>query len=225
MDPRAVQSPDNPHLTLAPQYFGAPPRVARAVVILLHGRGQSPADMEQQLVRPIDLPDVAYVAPAAADQTWYPAGFMAPREQNEPRLTFALERLGALSDELADRGTPPSAQVLIGFSQGGCLACEYVYRRQQRVAALCAFTGGLIGPPGSAWTLETEAFLGMPVLLGGSSDDPWVPAARMLETAALFRRLGARVEAPIYPGLAHVIADEQIARARAILTELIAARG
>ena len=218
-------NPDNPHLAVAPEFFGAPPGVARAVVILLHGRGQSPAEMEQQIVRRIDLPDVAYVAPAAADQTWYPAGFMAPREQNEPRLTFALERLAALSDELTDRGTPPSAQVIIGFSQGACLGCEYVYRRQQRLAALCGFTGGLIGPPGSAWTLETEAFRDMPVLLGGSSDDPWVPAARMLETAALFRRLGARVEAPIYPAMGHVVAGEQIARARAILTELIESRG
>jgi phospholipase/carboxylesterase len=218
--------PDNPHLAVAPAWFGAPLGAARAVVILLHGRGQSPADVEQQIVGRISLADVAYVAPAAADQTWYPAGFMAPREQNEPRLTFALERLAALSDDLVGRGTPLAAQALIGFSQGACLASEYVYRRQQRFAALCAFTGGLIGPLGSAWTLETEAFREMPVLLGGASDDPWVPAARILETAALFRRLGARVDATIYPAaMGHAIADEQIARARAILTELLESRG
>jgi phospholipase/carboxylesterase len=206
-----------------PVLYGAPLATARTVVILVHGRGQSPDEMERQVVRRLDLPGVAYVAPAAADQTWYPAGFMAPLDQNQPRLDFALARLAALSDDLAARGTPPQAQVLAAFSQGACLATEYVYRRRQRLAALCAFTGGLIGPPGTAWDATHSAFEGMPVLLGGASHDPWVPAARMLETAAVFQRLGADVDVTIYPSSAHEINDDQIARARAILTKLLAA--
>jgi phospholipase/carboxylesterase len=219
--PGDADNPGNPHLAVPPVFFGAPAEAARTVVILIHGRNQSPGDMEQQIARRMNLADVAYVAPAAADQTWYPAGFMSPTEQNQPRLRFALERLAALSDDLVDRGTPLAAQVIMGFSQGACLGCEYVYRRQRRFRALCAFTGGLIGPPGTEWNLATDAFQGMPVLLGGASDDPWVPAARMQETAAVFQRLGAHVDATLYPSLGHAIADEQIARARAILNRLM----
>ena len=189
------------------------------MVILIHGRGQDPRDLEDMIVARIGLPEVAYVAPEAADRTWYPLGFMMPVEQNQPRLDFALARIAALADDLAAQGMPLEEQVIFGFSQGACLASEYVFRRGQRVAALCAFTGGLDrsrrhGLGGG----PARSFDGMPVLLGGASQDPWVPAARMLETAAVFRQLGARVDAPIYPSAAHEINDDQIARARAILT-------
>jgi predicted esterase len=199
---------------------------ARAVVILIHGRGQDPRDLEEQIVARIGLPDVAYVAPEAAERTWYPAGFMMSVEQNQPRLDFALARVASLADDLRARGMPLEEQVIFGFSQGACLASEYVYRNRgsQRVAALCAFTGGLIGPPGTAWEATEALFDGMPVLLGGAREDPWVPAARMLDTAEVFRQLGARVDAPIYPSAAHEINDDQIARARAILIELLDSR-
>ena len=194
------------------------------MVILIHGRGQDPRDLQDMIVARIGLPQVAYVAPEAADRTWYPAGFMMPVEQNQPRLDFALERIAALRDELAAQGMPLEEQVIFGFSQGACLASEYVFRRGQRLAALCAFTGGLIGPGGTTWEVTGPVLDGMPVLLGGASQDPWVPAARMLETAAVFRRLGARVDAPIYPSAAHEISDDQIARARAILIEILESR-
>jgi len=194
------------------------------VVILIHGRGQDPRDLEDMIVARIGLPEVAYVAPQAADRTWYPLGFMMPVEQNQPLLDFALARIAALADELAARGMPIEEQVIFGFSQGACLASEYLLRRGQRVAALCAFTGGLLGPEGTDWEAAGARFDGMPVLLGGASQDPWVPAARMLETAAVFRQLGARVDAPIYPSAAHEINDDQIARARAILIEILESR-
>jgi phospholipase/carboxylesterase len=194
------------------------------VVILIHGRGQDPRDLDDMIVARVGLPDVAYVAPQAADRTWYPLGFMMPVEQNQPRLDLALARIAALADELAAQGMPLEEQVIFGFSQGACLASEYVFRRGQRVAALCAFTGGLIGPDGTAWEAAGTPFEGMPVLLGGASQDPWVPAARMLETAAVFRQLGARVDAPIYPSVVHEINDDQIGRARAILTAILESR-
>jgi predicted esterase len=176
------------------------------------------------IVARVGLPDVAYVAPRAADRAWYPLGFMMPVEQNQPRLDFALARIAALADELAAHGMPIEEQAIFGFSQGACLASEYVFRRGRRVAALCAFTGGLIGPDGLTWETSGVPFDGMPVLLGGASQDPWVPATRMLETAEVFRRLGARVDAPIYPSAAHEINDDQIARARAILLEILESR-
>jgi len=195
------------------------------VVILIHGRGQDPRDLDDMIVARIGLPEVAYVAPQAADRTWYPLGFMKPVEENQPRLDLALARIAALADELGAQGMALEEQVIFGFSQGACLASEYVYRRRQRVAALCAFTGGLIGPAGSRWETDGAPFDEMPVLLGGASEDPWVPAARMRETAEVFRQLGARVDAPIYPSALHEINDDQIARARGLLTAILQSRG
>ena len=50
---------------------------ARAVCVLLHGRGRSPEDV-LGLAERIALDDVAFVAPAAADSSWWPASFLAP---------------------------------------------------------------------------------------------------------------------------------------------------
>jgi predicted esterase len=195
------------------------------VVILIHGRGQDPRDLDDMVVARIGLPEVAYVVPQAADRTWYPLGFMKPVEENQPHLDFALARIAALADELGALGMALEEQLIFGFSQGACLASEYVYRRRRRVAALCAFTGGLIGPTGSRWEADGVPFDEMPVLLGGASEDPWVPAPRMRETAEVFRQLGARVDAPIYPSTLHEINDDQIARAREILTAILQSRG
>jgi phospholipase/carboxylesterase len=219
----------NPHLSGPVMLYGAPVRSARVVVVLLHGRTQSPADMEQQIVRRIALPDVAYVAPAADGNSWYPAPFMKPVEENQPRLGFALDRISALSDDLVSQGIPLREQVVMGFSQGACLGCEYVYRRGCRVRALVAFTGGLIGPPGTEWNptptpplFDRRAMpvLEMPVLIEGSDGDPFVPAARMQETAAVFTRMAAAVALRLYPSTEHAIGDAQIDHARALLAGL-----
>jgi phospholipase/carboxylesterase len=212
--------PKNPHRGAPVNRFGAPLASARVAAILVHGRDQSPSVMHEAVVGRIGLGDVAYVAPEAEGRTWYPAGFMAEIAANEPRLGFALDRVAALSEALEAEGFPPSKQVLLGFSQGACLACESVYRRRRRFGALIAFTGGLIGPPGTQWTAETDAFRDMPVLLGGDRADPWVPAARMLDTAAVFQKLGARVAINLYASQGHVIGDEQIAHARAIFADV-----
>jgi phospholipase/carboxylesterase len=214
----------NRHLEAPLALFGPPPTSARVVVILLHGRGHSPATMEQAVVRRVGLPDVAYLAPTAANQTWYPAGFMAPLAENEPQLSHALERVREVSDELVRRGVPTEAQVLLGFSQGACLACDFVYREPRRFGALVALTGGLIGPPGTRWNAAPDAWVDMPVLLGGSEDDPWVPASRMRETAEVFRAGGAGVNATFHEGTAHEVTDAQIALTRALFDKLRAAR-
>jgi phospholipase/carboxylesterase len=202
----------NPHLA-PPVMFGAPIARARVVAILLHGRTQDPATMNDHVVRRIALDDIAYIAPAAADQSWYPAGFMAPLVDNEPRLSFALERIAQLADDF------PHA-VVIGFSQGACLACEHVYRRRTRPpAALIAFTGGLVGPPQTEWS-DATSFAGMPVMLSGSLNDPFVPESRMRETAEVFTRLGARVTRHFYDGTNHEVSDAEITIARDLLAAL-----
>jgi predicted esterase len=196
-------------------HYGAPLDRARVIALLIHGRNQEPATMDASVVKPLALADVAYLAPAAAEQSWYPAGFMAAVESNEPRLAFALERIAALVDELAPH-------VVIGFSQGACVACEHVYRASVsgrglgRMRALIAFTGGLIGPPGMTWRAGRE-LAGVAVQVSGSTADPWVPEGRMRETAEVFAGLGARVETWFHVGDGHGIVEAELAMARALL--------
>src|SRR5918993_3178451 len=89
-----------PLLTMGPR-----PEDARMAMILVHGRGASAEDI-LGLARELRRDDVAYLAPQAAGNTWYPYSFLAPIAQNEPGLTSALGVLEQLVSSLAARGVP-----------------------------------------------------------------------------------------------------------------------
>jgi predicted esterase len=60
-------------------------------------------------------------------------------------------------------------------------------------------------------------FDGTPAFFGCSDTDSHVPEARVTESAALFTRLGAQVTRRIYPGMGHLVNDDEIAFARGLL--------
>jgi phospholipase/carboxylesterase len=62
---------------------GASPEEATAAVVFVHGRGATARSIVA-MGEEFDRIDVAYLAPQAADNTWYPNSFLAPVEQNEP---------------------------------------------------------------------------------------------------------------------------------------------
>lgn len=206
--------------------FGARPESARAAVILLHGRGAT-AESILTLAHHLGHPDdVAYLAPQAVGNSWYLLSFLAPLEANEPYLSSALGRLGGLADELAARGVPAARTVLAGFSQGACLVSETAARRGGRWGGVAAFTGGVLGPADTprdyAGRHGAVAMDGTPVFLGAGDPDPHVPWARVEETAAVFRALGAAVTLRRYPGLGHTVNDEEMAWLRGRLDALSA---
>lgn len=190
----------------------------RGVVIMLHGRGASPQNI-LDLVAEIDRPDLTYLAPAAAGNTWYPNSFLADIAANEPFLSSALERVGALVGDVLVRGVPSRQIVLLGFSQGACLAGEYACRHSRRFGGVIMFSGGLIGPPGTEWTCGGD-FEGTPIFLGCSDRDAHIPRARVEESAAVFERMGAAVTARIYPGMGHLVNADEISVAQRILDDL-----
>lgn len=184
--------------------------------VLLHGRGSTPEEMIALAAR-LALDDYRWVAPAAATGSWYPHRFMEPVDVNEPFLSRAIDDCDQAVDEASEQGRIPSDRIIvIGFSQGACLATEYVLRHPGRCGALVLFTGGVIGPPGRSWRLAPPAksLAGLPILLTGSDVDEWVPAARLRETASVLTRLGADVRCRIYAGRAHIVCDEEIVEAR-----------
>jgi predicted esterase len=194
---------------------GPSPEQARLVAILLHGRGAS-ADDILGLTHQFTPRDIAYLAPQAAGSTWYPYSFLAPLGQNEPWLGSALRVVGGLIDDLARHGIPSERVVLMGFSQGACLALEFAARHAREYAAIVAFSGGLIGPPGTARD-NTGYFAGTPVFIGCSDVDAHIPLARVQESAAVFRRMGATVDERVYPRMGHTINADELQAADALL--------
>jgi phospholipase/carboxylesterase len=184
--------------------------------ILLHGRGRSPEEMIV-LAERLGIEGCRWIAPAAVGGSWYPHTLMEPRYVNEPFLSRAVDDCDRAVDSAGEYGAlGPQRIIIIGFSQGGCLATEYALRRPGRFGALVVFTGGLIGPPGTPWRLAAPAttLAGLPVLLTGSDIDELIPEARVRETANVLSALGADVRLRIYKARPHAVSDEEIDEAR-----------
>ena len=196
---------------------GAPLGTA-PVVILVHGRNSAPANI-LDLARRFERPALTYLAPAAANRTWYPQSFLAPIGENEPGVSSGIAVVAGLVARAEAAGVPRHRIVVGGFSQGACLTSEFAVRHPARYGGLLIFSGGAIGAPGTTWTTDGN-FSGTPVFLGCSDIDAHVPETRVRETADVFTRLGANVTLRIYPGMGHLVSDEEIALAQAVLDGL-----
>jgi phospholipase/carboxylesterase len=205
----------DPHGSQPVRTFGRALNEASGAAIMLHGRGASAADI-LGLAREIYHPEFAYLAPEAAGHTWYPNSFLAPIESNEPWLSSALKNVGTVVQQAVDAGVPKNRIVIAGFSQGACLATEFMARNAERYGGLIAFTGGLIGPPGTKF--EYAGHLnGTPAFFGAGDPDPHVPWQRVEESAQILEGLGANVTLKRYPGMPHTINQDEIEEARRIL--------
>ena len=205
----------NPHTGRPVATRGKPVEASRGVVVMIHGRGRDTEDILEVAER-IGDPDFAYLAPSAKDNSWYPYSFLEPIEKNEPHLSGALDVYDELVNGLVEMGIPRWRIVLAGFSQGACLTAEYAIRHADRYGGILLFTGGLIGPPGTSWE-HGGSFEGTPVFLGTSDVDEFVPEERVRESARVFERMGANVTLRVYPGMDHVVNDDEIAVAKKIL--------
>jgi predicted esterase len=189
-------------------------------VVLIHGRGASAEDI-LGLADEFDVPELAYLAPEASGHTWYPYSFMAPIEQNQPWLNSALNVLKTIVERASAAGVSPHKIAFVGFSQGACLATEFVARNPARYGGLVAFTGGLIGPPGTQFNYSGQ-LSGTPSFLGAGDPDPHVPWKRVEESASVLSALGGDVTLRRYPGLPHTIKRDEIQQAQQVLSRLVA---
>lgn len=190
----------------APLWRGADPASARAVCVLLHGRSQSPEEMEAHVLARLAAPGVAFVLPRAPGGAWYAARAVdALTDDTRGALAASLDHLAA--DMAAARG-PGVPVMLAGFSQGACLALEHICGGG-RPDAVAALTGCRVG---QATDARPRADLtGLPVLLTGSDDDPWIPISAWAGAAADLGSMGARLRLEVLPGRAHEVSDFEIA--------------
>jgi phospholipase/carboxylesterase len=197
---------------------GAPVNEARAAMIMIHGRGGRAEDI-LTLVPNLEHEGFAYLAPQAANNTWYPYSFLAPIPQNEPGISSGMQVIGGVLDKLIAAGISAERTMLLGFSQGACLAIEFSARHARRYGGIACLSGGLIGPDGTprdyAGSLD-----GTPVFLGCSDVDAHIPQERVEHSADVMRQLGAEVTMRIYPGMGHVINDDEREHVRSMMAAL-----
>jgi phospholipase/carboxylesterase len=210
-----MKAADDPHAGGAVVRMGAPIESASAVVIAIHGRGASPRDI-LSLTQRLNRPDVAFLAPAAAGNSWYPYSFLSETTKNEPLLTSALRRMSSLVDELDERDVSHERIVFLGFSQGACLSAEFVVRHARRWGGVIVLSGGLIGPPGTTWnrpgTLDDT-----PIFVGCSDIDTHIPKDRVEESVAVLTRMGGLVTSRFYAGMGHTVNEDELEHARQVI--------
>ncbi|MDI6401426.1 dienelactone hydrolase family protein [Balneolaceae bacterium ANBcel3] len=200
--------PNDPHAGQPVLEKGEPLEKAKAAVILMHGRGAS-AESILSLESAINIPDVAWLAPQAATNAWYPYTFLSPVDQNEPGYSSSLLKMKELIDRVAEAGIPHERIILAGFSQGACLASEFAGRFPSRFGGVVVLSGGLIGD-----TVEKERYQGdlkgTPVFIGCSDIDAHIPVERVHETAEILDQLNGNVTKKIYPGMGHIVNEEEL---------------
>ena len=200
---------------------GAPRGSSVRAGVLLHGRGRTADEKVDLAARLGTLDGMRWLAPGADLGSWYPNRFWDQAAANEPFLTEAVARCDEAVHEASEDGRLGPAHIaIVGFSQGACVALEYALRHPGRCGTLIVFTGALMGPPGTDWRPRAGSLAGLRVLLTGSDADDWVPVEATRESARVLAKLGADVALRVYHGRPHIVNDEEVAEARAILEGL-----
>ena len=214
--PDSIQGPHQGQSVLV---AGRPLDEAEAAMVLVHGRGAT-AQSILELGTVLTHPDLTYLAPQASGNTWYPYSFLAPIPQNEPGITSGLQALAEVVETVETAGIAAEKIIIGGFSQGACLASEFVAQHARRYGGLLVFSGGLIGPPGTPRHYE-GTLAGTPVFIGCSDFDPHIPVDRVTETADILAKLDATVTKKIYPSMGHTIIQDEIDQAMQIVQQVL----
>ena len=190
-------------------------------MVMIHGRNAA-ADNILSLVPAIDTSGFAYLAPQAAGNTWYPNSFLAPIPSNEPGITSGIAAIDDVLRRIADAGIPPERTMLLGFSQGACLSLEYSARNARRFGGVAGLSGGLIGPDDTPRDYP-GSFDGTPIFLGCSDIDDHIPAQRVKESARILEKMGAGVTMRLYPGMGHLVNDDEVRTVKAMMAAVVPA--
>jgi predicted esterase len=207
-----------PHQGQPVHSAGAPIEKATAAMVMVHGRGAT-AESILTLVSALDAKEFSFFAPQASGNTWYPNSFLAPIASNEPGITSGLAVIEDIVVQIEQAGITREKIMLLGFSQGACLSLEFAARHARRYGGIACLSGGLIGPDGTPRDYS-GSFDGTPAFLGCSDVDFHIPAVRVSESAAVLRRMGASVTMKLYPGMGHLVNEDEIAHVNAMMQEV-----
>lgn len=209
----------NPHRGQPLVLAGEPLESARAVMIMLHGRGATAQDI-LTLTPDLHTPGFAYLAPQAAGNAWYPNNFRAPFSENEPFLSSALSMITSLLDQVARVEITAERTIILGFSQGACLSLEYVMRHARRYGGIIGLSGGLIGPEDTP-RATSGLLAGTPVFLGCSDSDPYIPKERVGQAAEALQLAGGNVTTRLYPRMAHTVNQDELRFVQSMMAAIL----
>jgi homogentisate 1,2-dioxygenase len=216
---RRIDAGSEPHALLA----GPHPIDAKAVVIVLHGRGAEPGTLVRRVREILGHDDRTSIVGLRAEggaERWYAVKYSETGAGSDPEVLAAIARV----EQALDRLPPDATIVLAGFSQGACLALEVAARTKRSLAAVIAPGGARIGLPtewaapivDEAGDLPTQPGANM-VLVGAADSDKWIARADIEATNAWFTAAGAVVLDISGPGDRHEITLRQRINARRIV--------
>ncbi len=214
-----VNEINGPHQGQPVLTAGEPLAHAQAAMIMMHGRGASAEDI-LGLADEVNQPGFAYLAPQAAGHEWYPNRFFAPLASNEPGLSSALAVIASLLAQVAEAGIDPEHTMLLGFSQGACLALEFVARHARRYGGVAGLSGGLIGPDETPRNYA-ESLDRTPIFLGCSDRDLHIPSQRVEQSAEVLQRMGGNVTLRLYPNMGHTVNRDELQFVRSMMAALL----
>jgi predicted esterase len=211
---------EGPHQKSRTITTGSDPQKADGAIIMIHGRGAT-AESIVTLAHEFDAENFHFAAPQASGNTWYPYSFMAPSKNNQPGLSSGLQAIFNIVSDLESKGIPKKKIIILGFSQGACLATEFVARHPNRYGGLIAFSGGIIGDGDSVNPENyTGSLDGTPYFVGCSDNDAHIPVERVEESVEVMTKLGADVTKKIYSGMGHTIIRDEIEEAQKIIDSI-----
>ncbi len=207
-----------PHAGQPIRVTGESLETAKAAMVMAHGRGVT-AESILSLAPELNQAGFVYLAPQAAENSWWPHRFIEPIPMNEPWFSSALAAVDDVLAQVAEAGIPAKRTLLLGFSQGACLVTEFAARNARRYGGIVGLSGGLFGPDGTPRDYP-GSLDGTPVFLGCSDVDFHIPKARVDETAQVLQRMGANVTERLYPGMGHMINQDEIDFVRGMMKNL-----
>ena len=210
-----------PHTNTTTVHYGASLQSATHAIILLHGRGGTPASIAVPLVSTFLTPSteskLRIVAPAAQDRIWYPHVYTANPSLNEPWLSAAVERVEKEVLILESNGITRDKIMIGGFSQGACLTAKYLTKHPAKYWGAFIFSGAIPGLFSYVMNsrrgvdeFEGVDLQGTRVFVGCGDSDPLIRPRAAEWTAWVFEGTGAQVTKAIYEGLGHSICKEEL---------------
>ena len=192
---------------------------ARAVLICIHGRDREPAELPALLADLEAAEPFAILSPHIQSRCWYSGRYDVPYAQNEREIACAIEAIRNAVELANTFGFHNDLVVLAGFSQGACLVAEYLMSDNPLPAAAAIFTGCL---PDLHNRYAIRNLDGLPVVISGGAEDPWLPIPDLIGTKNLLERAGAQVRFTQFSDGDHVVRPSEIAALGKLLKEVAA---
>lgn len=187
------------------EFFPAQQSGSRALMIMLHGLGDS-IEGYRWLPQMMNLPWMNYLLVNAPDPyytgfSWYDfIGNMVPGVSRSAEMLFRL------LDEQREAGFPTEQTIFGGFSQGCLMSIEVGLRYPKKFAGVVGISGYVCSPEKLVKEM-TPVAREQRFLITHGTQDPMIPIAKVREQMEILKKAGVNLEWREF-AKAHTIAGE-----------------